>query len=73
MTDSGVSMGTSGWEVLVYSIWWGLIVLTGYISKSGCFFDNLLSVLVLTVMDLLAKVNIFLSFIWIYSLVCKFC
>ena len=41
MTNSGVSMGTSGWEVLVYSISGGLMVLTGCISKSGCFSHNL--------------------------------
>ena len=41
MTDSGVSMGTSGLEVLVYSISGGLMVLTGCILKSGCFSDSL--------------------------------
>ena len=38
--DSGVSVGTNAWEVCVYSISGGQIVLTGYISKSGCFSDN---------------------------------
>ena len=41
MTDSGVSIGTSGWEVLVYSISGDLIVLTSCISKSGCLSDSL--------------------------------
>ena len=41
MTNSGVSIGTSDWEVLVYSISRGLMVLTGCISKSGCFSDSL--------------------------------
>ena len=38
--DSGVSVGTSAWDVCVYSISGGLMVLTGCISKSGCFSDN---------------------------------
>ena len=38
--DSGVSIGMSAWGVCVYSISGGLIVLTGCISKSGCFSDN---------------------------------
>ena len=38
--DSGVSVGTSAWGVCVYSISGGLMVLTGCISKSGCFSDN---------------------------------
>ena len=38
--DSGVSVGTSVWGVCVYSISGGLMVLTGCISKSGCFSDN---------------------------------
>ena len=38
--DSGVSVGTSAWDVCVYSIPEGLMVLTGCISKSGCFSDN---------------------------------
>ena len=41
MTDSGVSIGTSDGGVLVYSISGGLMVLTGCISKSGCFSDSL--------------------------------
>ena len=41
MTDNGVSMGISGWEVLVYSISGDLMLLTGCISKSGCLCDNL--------------------------------
>ena len=39
--DSGLSVGTSAWGVSVYSISGGLMVLTGCISKSGCFSDNL--------------------------------
>ena len=71
--DNGISTGTSGWEVLVYSISGGLMVLTSCISKSGCFLIVFvkLSALVLTLVDLLAKVNIFLSLIWIYSPVCE--
>ena len=38
--DSGVSVGTNAWEVCVYSISGGQIVLTGSIPKSGCFSDN---------------------------------
>ena len=38
--DSGVSVGMSVWGVCVYSISGGLMVLTGCISKSGCFCDN---------------------------------
>ena len=38
--DSGVSVGTNAWEVYVYSISGGQMVLTGCISKSGCFSDN---------------------------------
>ena len=41
MTDSGVSIGTSAWGVCVYSISGGQMVLTGCISKSGCFSDSL--------------------------------
>ena len=41
MTDNGVRMGTSGWEVLVYSLSGSLMVLTGCILKSGCFSDSL--------------------------------
>ena len=41
MTDNGVSTGTSGWEVLVYSISGTLMVLTACISKSECFSDSL--------------------------------
>ena len=41
MTNSGVSINTSGWEVLVYSIFGDLMVLTGCISKSGCFSESL--------------------------------
>ena len=35
--DSG---GTNAWEVCVYSISGGQNVLTGCITKSGCFSDN---------------------------------
>ena len=38
--DSGVSVGTSAWGVCVYSISGGLMVLTGCISKPGCFSYN---------------------------------
>ena len=38
--NRGVSVGTNAWEVCVYSISWGQMVLTGCISKSGCFYDN---------------------------------
>ena len=41
ITDSGVSIGTSGWGVCVYSISGGQMVLTGCISKLGCFSDIL--------------------------------
>ena len=73
MTNDGVSISTSGWEVLVYSISGGLMVLTGCISKQGVSLIVFakLSALVLTVVDLLAKVNILLSLIWIYSPVFK--
>ena len=37
--DSGVSIGTSAWGVCVYLISGGQMVLTGSISKSGCFSD----------------------------------
>ena len=37
--DNGVSIGTSAWGVCVYSISRGQMVLTGSISKSGCFSD----------------------------------
>ena len=37
MMDSGVSVGTSAWGICVYSTSVGLMVLTGCISKSGCF------------------------------------
>ena len=39
--DSGISIGTSAWGVCVYSISRGRMVLTGSISKSGCFSDIL--------------------------------
>ena len=39
--DKGVSIGTSAWGVCVYSISRGQMVLTGSISKSGCFPDIL--------------------------------
>ena len=73
MTDTGASMGTSGWEVLVYSISGGLMVLTGCISKSGCFSDSLCKAVCAGVncCGFIGKVNIFLSLIWIYSIVCK--
>ena len=38
--DRGVSVGTSAIGVYVYSISGGLMVLTGCISKSGCFSDS---------------------------------
>ena len=38
--DRGVSVGTNAWEVCVYSISGGQMVLIGCISKSGCFSDN---------------------------------
>ena len=70
--DSGVSIGTSAWGVCVYSISGGQMVLTGSISKSGCFSDILCIavVLVLIVEDLKVIMNIFLSLVWIYGLVC---
>ena len=40
LMDSGVSIGTSA-SVCVYSISGGQMVLTGSISKSGCFSDIL--------------------------------
>ena len=39
--DKGVSIGTSAWGVCVYSISRVQMVLTGSISKSGCFSDIL--------------------------------
>ena len=39
--DNGVSIGTSAWAICVYLISGGQIVLTGSISKSGCFSDIL--------------------------------
>ena len=39
--DNGVSIGTSAWGVCVYSISGGQMVLTGSISKLGCFSDIL--------------------------------
>ena len=39
--DNGVLVGTSVWGVCVYSISGGQMVLTGSISKSGCFSDIL--------------------------------
>ena len=39
--DKGISIGTSAWGVCVYSISGGHMVLTGSISKSGCFSDIL--------------------------------
>ena len=39
--DKGVSIGTSAWGVCVYLISRGQMVLTGFISKSGCFSDIL--------------------------------
>ena len=38
---NGVSIGTSAWGVCVNSISGGQMVLTGFISKSGCFSDIL--------------------------------
>ena len=37
--DKEVSIGTSAWGICVYSISGGHMVLTGSISKSGCFSD----------------------------------
>ena len=39
--DNGVSIGTSAWGVCVYLISGDHMVLTGSISKSGCFSDIL--------------------------------
>ena len=39
--DSGVSIGTNAWGVWVYLISRDQMVLTGSISKSGCFSDIL--------------------------------
>ena len=39
--DSGVSIHTNAWRVCVYPISGGQMVLTGSISKSGCFSDIL--------------------------------
>ena len=41
ITDKGVSIGTSGCELVLYSISGGLMVLMGCISKSACFSDSL--------------------------------
>ena len=38
---NGVSIGTSAWDICVYLISGGQTVLTGSISKSGCFSDIL--------------------------------
>ena len=69
--NSGVSIDTSAWGVCVYSISGVQMVLTGFVSKSGCLCDILLwlYVLVLIVEDLVVITNIFLSLIWIYNLV----
>ena len=40
--DNAVSIGTNVWGVCVYLISRGQMVLTGPISKSGCFSDILL-------------------------------
>ena len=40
MMDNGASIGMSAWDVHVYSTSGGLMVLTGCISKSGCFSDK---------------------------------
>ena len=65
---NGVSIGTSTWGISVYLISRGRMVLTGSISKSGCFSD--MSELVLIVGDLVVIRNIFLSLIWIYGPIC---
>ena len=39
--DNGISIGTSAWGICVYLISGGHMVLTGSISKSGCFSDIL--------------------------------
>ena len=41
INNNGVSIGTSAWDVCAYLISGGKIVLTGSISKYGCFSDNL--------------------------------
>ena len=66
--DRGVSVGTNAWEVSVYSISGGQMVLIGCISKSGCFPDNCFpGVSLVIVMIEMAKVNIVWSVSWIYS------
>ena len=70
--DSGVSIGTSAWGVCVYSISEDQMVLTGSILKSGCFSD-ILCIAVYTGVnccEFMVIMNIFLSLIWIYGLVC---
>ena len=70
--DNGVSIGTSAWGVCVYSISGGQMVLTGSISKSGCFSD-ILCVAVCTGVNcwgFSGNKEFFLSLIWIYGLVC---
>ena len=70
--DSGVSIGTSAWGVCVYSISGGQMVLTGSISKSGCFSD-ILCIAVCTGVsccEFIGNNEYFLSLIWIYGLVC---
>ena len=41
ISDNGVSIGTSAWGICVYLISGGQMVLTGSISKYGCFSDIL--------------------------------
>ena len=44
--DKGVSIGTSAWGVCINSISGGQMVLTGSISKSRCFFSDILCIAV---------------------------
>ena len=68
---SGVSVSTSAWGLCVYSISGGLIVLTGCISKSGCFSDNCCKAVCAGVNGghCAGKREYFLSLNWIYSLI----
>ena len=68
--DSGVSIGTNAWGVCVYSISGGQNGVNRFYFKIWVFFFVKLFVLVLIVEDLMVIMNIFLSLIWIYGLVC---
>ena len=46
--DNVVSIGTSAWGVCVYSISGDQMVLTGSISKSGCFSSDIICMAVWT-------------------------